>query len=193
MSRPRQRQGEVERFLVRDAHRGLERVEVPALDRVARCLAVAAVADISRQAALARLRERSDDVALAELVPRAAVELDQVEVVGGEALEAPLDAGQERGGAPVPPAPAAAVAALGEEVELAAPRANGTADELFAVLVALGGVDHVEPGVERAVQEPGDSAPAHALVADLRASESENARHHVGATEPASLHVSVPC
>src|SRR5438309_1501153 len=193
LARSRQGQGEVERFLVRDAHRGLQRVEAPALDGVARRLAVAAVADVSRQAALARPLESADDVALAQLFARAAVELDQVEVIGGQALDAPLDAGEERLGPPVSPAPAAAMAALGEEVELAAPRGDGAADELLAVLVALGGVDDVEPGVEGAAQEAADSPAAHALVADLRAPEAQDAHHHVGAAEPASLHVSFPC
>ena len=41
--------------------------------------------------------------------------------------------------------------------------------------------------------EAADSPAAHALVADLRAPEAQDAHHHVGAAEPASLHVSFPC
>ena len=91
----RQRQRQLERLLVRDADRGLERVETAALDRVARRLAVAAVADVPGPALLARPLERADRVALLKLGERAAVELDQIEVVGREPAQAPLDARQE--------------------------------------------------------------------------------------------------
>src|SRR5207244_2619743 len=160
------------------------------LDRIARRLAVAAVADVPREAPLTRLLERADRVTPPELGERAAVELDEVEVVGREAAQAALDAGEERGGPPVLARPAAGVAALGEQVALAPPPADGPADEGLAVLVALGRVNHVEAGVQRAAEEPYDRAAAHALVTDLRAPEAEDARHHVGLAEPAPIHTS---
>src|SRR6185436_205711 len=159
----------------------------PALDGVARRRAVAAVADVAREAALARLLEGLDDLTLAERFERAAVELDEVDVVGRQALEAPLDARQQRSTPPVRARPAAGVAALGEQIELAAPRADRLADQDLAVVVALGRVDHVEPGVERTTEEPADGPAAHALIADLGATEAQHARHHVGLAEPALL------
>src|SRR5262249_62077461 len=94
-----------------------------------------------------------------------------------------------RAGAPPPvrAPPAAGVPALGEQVELAPPRADRLADQAFALVVALGRVDHVEPRVEGAAEEPADGAAAHALVADLGAAEAKDARHHVGPAETALL------
>ena len=174
--------------MVRDADRGLERVEAAALDRVARRRAVAAVADVPRPAPIARPLERGDGVAPPELVERAAVELDQVEVVGLEATQAPLDAGEQRRRAPVRAPPAASMAALGEEVELPPPGAERPPNEDLAVLVALGRVDHVQTGIQRAPEESRDRAAAHPLVADLGAAEAEHARDHIRLAEPALLH-----
>src|SRR5439155_9783710 len=136
----------------------------PALDGVACGLAVAAVADVARPAALARALEGRDHVTLAQLGQRAAVELDEIDVIGGQALEAALDAGEQRGRAPVGAARAAAVTALGEQVVLAPAIADGAADQDLAVLVALRRVDHVEAGVEGAAQQAPHRALAHALV-----------------------------
>src|SRR5262249_32313493 len=158
-------QGQVDRLLVGDADRDLERVEAAALGRVAGRLAVTAVADVPRPAPLASLLEGGDGVAFPEVGQRAGVELDQVEVVGPEAAEAPLDAGEERGRSPVSAPPAAGVPALREEVDVPAPGAERPSDERLAVLVALGGVDRVEPRVERAPQESPDRPVAGALVA----------------------------
>jgi len=60
------------------------------------------------------------------------VELDQVEVVGLEATQAPLDAGEQRRRAPVRAPPAASMAALGEEVELPPPGAERPPNEDLA-------------------------------------------------------------
>src|SRR5262249_41538275 len=144
----RERKRELDRFLVRDADRRLQRIETAALDGEARRRAVAAVADVACEAPCARLLERVDDVASLELGERTAVELHQIEMVGPETLEASLDALHERLWAPVR-APAGAVPALGEEMELASPGGDRLADQELAVVVALGGVDDVQAGVER--------------------------------------------
>ena len=116
------------------------------------------------------------------------MELDQVEMIGGQPLQAALDALEQRGRAPVGPAPAAAVATLGEQVEVAPAAADGAANEDLAVLVALRGVHHVEARVEGAAQQAAYRALAHALIADLRAAKAEHAGHHVGGAEPPSFH-----
>src|SRR5262249_55511450 len=85
----------------------------------------------------------------------------------------------------------AGVPALGEEVHLVPARAEGLADEDLAVLVALGGIDHVEAVVERAAEQPLHRPEARALVTDLRAPEAEDADLHVGSTQPPLLHRSV--
>src|SRR5207237_2665228 len=71
---------------------------------------------------------------------------------------------------------------------LAPARADGLADQDFAVVVALGRVDHVEAGVERAAEKLRDRARAGALVPDLGAAEAEHADVHVGLAELAMLH-----
>jgi hypothetical protein len=119
------------------------------------------------------------------------VQLDQVEAIGAQALEAALDAAEQRLGSPVAAAPAAPVPALGEQVELAPARADGLADQLFAILVALRRIDDVQAGVERTAEEALDRAEACALVADLRAAEPEHAGVDVGLAEPATLHSAI--
>src|SRR5262249_24313695 len=165
-------------------------VETSALDGEARGLAVPAVSDVARQPALARALQRSHHLALAQNLERAAVELDQVHVLGGQPLQAALDALEQCGGAPAGSGPTAGVAALCEEVVVPAALADRAADQDLAVLVALRGVYHVEACVERAVQQPGHRPGAHALITDLRAPETEHAGHHIGRTEPSPLHVS---
>src|SRR2546422_6249308 len=61
-------------------------------------------------------------------------------------------------------------------------------NEDLAVLVALGRVDHVQTGIQRAPEESRDRAAAHPLVADLGAAEAEHARDHIRLAEPALLH-----
>ena len=41
--------------------------------------------------------------------------------------------------------------AFGEKIKLLSPVADGLADQLFAAMITFRGVDHVKPGVERAV------------------------------------------
>src|SRR5215468_7696839 len=183
-----QRQRELEGLLVGNAHRGLERVEPPALDGIARRLPVTAIADEPRHAPFPRALERRDDLALPQMLERAAVQLDEIDRIRPEPAQAPLDALEERGAPPVSAPEAPPVAALREEMKLTAAAAHGLADELFAVLVALRGVDHIEPGVESAAEEPRHRTSADPLVADLRAPEAENAHGQTGLTERPSLH-----
>src|SRR5207244_3705042 len=111
----------VERRLIRDADRGLEGVEAPALDLVARRRAVSAVADVARLSPLAGPLQGLDDVTLAQLSLGAAVELDQVDVVGPEAAQTPLDALGQRARPPVRAPVLRGMTALREEVVLRAP------------------------------------------------------------------------
>src|SRR6185436_20624639 len=138
------------------------------------------------------LLERLDDVTLLKLGERAAMELDQVDVIRGEALQAPLDALAQRRRPPLGAPPAIAVPALGEEVVVGPARADRAPDQLLAIVVAFRRVDHVEAGVERRAQQALDRPPAHALVADLRAPEAEHAHVHVRLAEPPALHANLP-
>src|SRR5436853_1393902 len=182
----------VKRRLIRDADRGLEGVEAPALDRVARRRAVSAVADVARLSPLAGPLQGLDDVTLAQLSLGAAVELDQVDVVGPEAAQTPLDALDQRARPPVRAPVLRGMTALREEVVLRAPPADGPADQGFAPRVALGRVDGVQPRIEGAPEQPADPRRRDACVADLGSAEAEHAHLHVGLTESPSLHGSAP-
>ena len=81
------------------------------------------------------------------------MELDQVDAVGLQPLEAAPDALEQRIGPPVFLVRPFGVTAFGEEVELLPPRRQGLADQLFALKVAFGRVDDVEAGVEGIAQQ----------------------------------------
>src|SRR5438094_10656700 len=76
------RQKEIDSVLIGNAGGGLQRVKVAAVDCIQRCLAVAAVTDVARVAALATARQRFEEVALAQLRLRTTVELQQIHVTG---------------------------------------------------------------------------------------------------------------
>src|SRR4051794_21539538 len=80
------------------------------------------------------------------------------------------------------------MAALGEQVELVAPPLDRPADQLLAAEVALGGVDDVQPGVERLAEQAGDGLGLGPLEADLGAAEAEHADPHVRPAELPHLH-----
>jgi hypothetical protein len=69
---------------------------------------------------------------------------------------------------------------FGKEVVVLAPRAHGCADQLFAGDVALGGVDDVEAGVQRAIQQFLYRGYGDALITNLRPAKAENAGKHIG-------------
>ena len=93
---------------------------------------------------------------------------------------------------PVVPARPLGMSALGEQVVILASTSRRLPDQLLAVEVALRSVDHVEPGVERVVEQAGDHVGRRPLVTDLRAAKAEHADLHVGLAEPSRFHESPP-
>ena len=116
-----------------------------------------------------------DHLAATQVLFRAGVQLEQIDVVGAQAAEAAGDALLQRGHAPVVATGALEVTALGEEVAVLASIGDCLTDQRLGVAVALRGVDDVEARVERLVQQTTNSARLGALEADLRAAESEHA------------------
>ena len=108
------------------------------------------------------------------------MEMDQIDPIGLQPLQAALDALEQRLGPPVGHARLFGMPALGEQMKFVAPPRHGLADQLLAVHVALGRVDHVQAGVERVAEQPGDDLGRRLLEADLRAAEAEHADLHVG-------------
>jgi hypothetical protein len=79
-------------------------------------------------------------------------------------------------------------ASAGDLVVLARAIRDGVADQRLGVSVALGGVDDVEAGVERFLQQQSNAARIGGLEADLRAAESEHADPQSRPAELALLH-----
>ena len=80
------------------------------------------------------------------------------------------------------------MSALREEVKIVAPMADGLADQFLTRFVALGGVDHVQPGIERAVQQLLDRLCRRAFVADLGSAKAEHRDLHVCLAELPLFH-----
>src|ERR1043166_9518798 len=78
---------------------------------------------------------------------------------------------------------AVGMAAFGEEIKILSAIADGLTNQLLAVVITFRGVDHVQPGVEGAVQQIGDRLSGRALIPNLRSAESENGNVHIGFTE----------
>src|SRR5262249_48957592 len=116
----------------------------------------------------------------------AAMELDQVHVVGLEPLQAPLDAREDRGRPPARSSPSVRVPALSVDIDVLASLGERAPDEALAVVIALGRVDDVQSCVERARDQPRDDTRADVLIADLGAAESEHTYHHVRPSESTS-------
>ena len=80
------------------------------------------------------------------------------------------------------------MAALGEKIIVLAPSGDCLADQLFALHIALGSIDDIEPGVQGTIQKLRDGAGFGALEADLRAAETEDSHVHVGLAELTFFH-----
>lgn len=187
-------QEEVDGFLVGDVEGGLEGVEACGLDGEAGGGAIAGVADEAGFAGVAGFFDDGEDVALLELFEGAGMDLEEVEVVGLEALEGAVDLAFEHVGVPVGEIEGfAIVAALGEEEEVVAAVGEGVADEFLGAGIALGGVDDVAAGVEGLVEDEGGGLLVGFLVADFSAAEADGGDIHAGAAEGAFFHGGTPC
>src|SRR4051794_28105448 len=82
----------------------------------------------------------------------AGMEMNDVDDVGPQASQGPLDAEADAVGGPVLHA-RYAVAALGGEHEIAAAMREVPSDELLGLAVARGGVDERDARIERALQQ----------------------------------------
>jgi hypothetical protein len=60
--------------------------------------------------------------------------------------------------------------ALGEKIKFFSATAHCLSDQLFAVVVTFRGVDHIQTGIERAIQQFSDNFRRRVFVADLGSS-----------------------
>src|SRR2546423_11400616 len=82
------------------------------------------------------------------------------------------------------------MAALGEKIKFLASTADGLADEFLAIVITFGGVDHVQTGIECAVQQFGYRFRGGVLVSNLGSAEPEDGNVHICFSEAPLFHVS---
>src|SRR5438874_13390931 len=78
--------------------------------------------------------------------------------------------------------------AFGEKIKIFPTAAHRLSDQLLAVVITFGGVDHIEAGIERAVEQRSNSVFRRTLISDLRSSKSEDRDGHVGLSKAALFH-----
>ena len=78
--------------------------------------------------------------------------------------------------------------AFGKKIKFLATIADRLSDQSLAVVITLRGVDDVETGIERAIQQFGDSLGRRVLIADLRSSKSEDRDVHIGLSKATFFH-----
>jgi hypothetical protein len=65
---------------------------------------------------------------------------------------------------------------------------DGTTDEIFTFAVALGGIDHVDPGVQDPIEKGAGGFGVSSQIADTRGAKSENADFKPSLTQDPFLH-----
>src|SRR5207237_10435952 len=101
-------------------------------------------------------------------------------------LPTSLHASQNRFTRPILTADPARMSAFGEKKKFIAPLPCRFANQLLALLVTLGRVDHINAGVECALYQTIDQFSAG--VADVRAAEAEHGHVHIGLAEMPLFH-----
>ena len=67
--------------------------------------------------------------------------------------------------------------------------ADGCADQLLAGVVTGGGVDDVEAGVERTVEQLFDRGRGNVAIADFRSAKADHVDRKSGSAKPPRLHL----
>jgi hypothetical protein len=116
-----------------------------------------------------------DDLAAPQHLFAAAVQVNDVHIIRPQAPQAAVDALLQQLRIPVRQIEAAGMAALGEQIIVAAPMRHRLADQLLAVRVAFGGIDDVQPRIEGVVQQPLNLAGRRPFESDFGPAEPENA------------------
>ncbi len=80
------------------------------------------------------------------------------------------------------------MAGFGEEIKIGAAGGDGVADQFLAGLVAFGGIDDIEAGVEGGVEKAIDRRLRGVLKTDLGAAVAEDGDVHAGLTQCAFFH-----
>src|SRR5439155_23610968 len=81
--------------------------------------------------------------------------------------------------------------AFGEKIKILSSIAHCLSDQLLAVVITFGGVDHVQAGVECAVQQLSDSFARSLFIANLRSTKAKHRNVHVGFSKAPLFHVEI--
>src|SRR5437870_9233014 len=109
------------------------------------------------------------------------MQLHDVDLVRFQPPQTALNAFQNRGFRPISSlTKTVRMTALGEKIKFFSATAHCLSDQLFAVVVTFRGIDHIQTGIERAVQQFSDSFSGRGFLADLESSNPETRAVHAG-------------
>ena len=109
-------------------------------------------------------------------------------MIGLQSAQAALNTFEERRNRPILAARSAWVSAFRKKVKVVPAMTGRLADEFFTPFVALGRVDDIQTGIERAVQQFRDGLFGGVFVADFRAPKAEERNLHVCLAELPRFH-----
>ena len=179
------------RSLVHQVERGLQGVELPAVDGPFGVLVVPGVADEARLPGCPGVLQRPGDVAALQHVDPAGVQLHEVEAVGVHQPQAAVDAvGDDLVGPVFPLSAGNVVPGLGRQQELVAAVRHGLAHQLFADAVAGRGVEEVDACVQRRIEDAGRLrlVVPRQDITDLRQADPEAADFQPGLSQRRGFH-----
>jgi hypothetical protein len=117
------------------------------------------------------------------------MQLHDVDLVRFQPPQTALNAFQNRGFRPISSlTKTVRMTALGEKIKFFSATAHCLSDQFFAVVVTFRGIDHIQTGIERAIQQFSDSFRRRVFVADLGSSKSEDRDIHVGLSKATLFH-----
>ena len=149
-------------------------------------MAVAAITDKSGFARVAGAFQHLDYLTLAKFLIGAAMQLQKIDAVRFQTEQAAVNLFHHL--ARIPVVAILIVTTLSKQEVLVAAPGHRVADQFLATWVAFRGIDHVQAGVERAVEQPLGYWKRNALIADLGASKAKNRDIHAGFSESAFFH-----
>jgi hypothetical protein len=118
------------------------------------------------------------------------VKLDEIHVIGFQALKTAVDASEQRLWTPIRITPTALVSTFRQKITVFASFPYGFTDELFTGGVAFGSVDHINTRIDGFIKQFFSGGQGGVLIADLRAAKTENANIQICFAQPAIFHVS---
>ena len=182
-----QRQDILDVGLIADVDRCLDDVDIIVPGRVGHGFIVSGIADESALAGIARLNKRTQRLTLFQGIQIAGVQQHDVEAVGLETLQRPINALFDPASRPV--GTARVLAALRNQHIVIAAMANSLPDRLLRAIVGSRRVDQVDPAVEDRVDDVSDLLLVRVEVSHRSAAKSQHRYLQSRLAEGAHFHV----